>query len=233
MNQIFVHDGYVRVSDGCVLGSDLMIVNTARVSYDKESKEWSDRDEKLLRYLWANKHTSPFRHASIRFEISAPIFVLRQWMKHQVGCSWNEISARYVDMGESEAFRPVLWRLQDSKNRQSSLGILPRDEQMKATSLLEEAYEVAYKNYAQLIDMGVCREQARVMLPVGMYSKAIWTASLQAVMNFIELRLDDHAQKEMRDFAQAVIDLARIYFPRSMELVRCQDALSVGLDSKG
>ena len=154
-------------------------------------------------------------------------------MKHQVGCSWNETSARYVDMGESQAFRPVLWRLQDSKNKQSSLGILPRDEQMKATDLLEEAYEVAYKNYAQLIDMGVCREQARVMLPVGMYSKAIWTASLQAIMNFIELRLDDHAQKEMRDFAQAVIDLARIYFPRSMELVRCQDVSNAGLDSKG
>lgn len=226
MNEISVYDGYVRVNQDSVLGSDLAVVNCARVSYDKLSLAWSERDEKLLKYLWENKHTSPFRHSFIRFEIKAPIFVLRQWMKHQVGCSWNEISARYVEMPEDEAFYPISWRYQDQKNKQSSTGELPIQDQDEAMDLLHESYKVSYRNYKKLIELGVCREQARVLLPVGMYSKAVWTASLQAIMNFLELRLDHHAQKEIRDYAEAVLNLTSSYFPKSMELIKCSHALN-------
>lgn len=222
-SEISVYDGYVRINPGCVMGSDLMVVNTARVSYDKASVNWSEKDKKLLKYLWDHKHTSPFRHCFIRFEIKAPIFVLRQWMKHQVGCSWNEVSARYVQVPEEEMFYPIEFRAQDDKNKQGSSGVI--DAQDEAMDLLHESYQLAYKNYLKLIQLGVCREQARSLLPVGTYSKAIWTASLQAIMNFLELRLDQHAQKEIRDFAEAVLKLTGSYFPESMELIKCQSAL--------
>ena len=224
-SEISVYDGYVRINPGCVMGSDLMVVNTARVSYDKASINWSEKDKKLLKYLWDHKHTSPFRHCFIRFEIKAPIFVLRQWMKHQVGCSWNEVSARYVEVPEEEMFYPIEFRRQDDKNKQGSIGLI--EDQDEAMDLLHESYKLAYKNYLKLLNLGVCREQARSLLPVGTYSKAVWTASLQAIMNFLELRLDSHAQKEIRDYAEAVLRLTSSYFPQSMELIKCQDALNV------
>ena len=97
--KIKVNDGFVELVDH--MGDDLAIVNAARVSYAGESKEWTNKDEKLLRYLWDHNHSSPFRHGNIKFRIKAPIFVLRQWMKHQVGCAWNEQSARYTKIEES------------------------------------------------------------------------------------------------------------------------------------
>ncbi len=215
--------GYVSIPDGGVFGDDLTVVNTARVSYNKQSETWGDKDERLLKYLWDHEHTSPFRHASIRFEIKAPIFVLRQWMKHQIGCSWNEISYRYTQVEEPEVFYPGLFRSQDAKNKQSGTGILPLADQDKATEILHDGYEAAYKAYQALIDMGVCREQARIVLPVGIYSKAVWTASLQAIMHFIDLRLDESAQKEIRDYAVAIKTLAQIHFPQSIKLLNKEE----------
>ena len=215
--------GYVSIPDGGVFGDDLTVVNTARVSYNKHSDGWNDKDERLLKYLWDHEHTSPFRHASIRFEIKAPIFVLRQWMKHQIGCSWNEISYRYTQFEEPEVFYPGLFRSQDAKNKQSGTGILPLADQDKATEILHDGYLAAYKAYNDLIDMGVCREQARIVLPVGIYSKAVWTASLQAIMHFIDLRLDESAQKEIRDYAVAIKTLAQQHFPQSIKLLNKEE----------
>lgn len=224
MHKIYVGlSGYVSIPDGGVFGDDLTVVNTARVSYNKKSDEWGDKDERLLKYLWDHEHTSPFRHASIRFEIKAPIFVLRQWMKHQIGCSWNEISYRYTQFEEPEVFYPGLFRSQDAKNKQSGTGILPLADQDKATEILHDGYLTAYKAYNDLIDMGVCREQARIVLPVGIYSKAVWTASLQAIMHFIDLRLDESAQKEIRDYAVAIKTLAQIHFPQSIKLLNKEE----------
>ncbi len=224
MNKIHVgFSGYVSIPDGGVFGDDLTVVNTARVSYNKKSDEWGDKDERLLKYLWDHEHTSPFRHASIRFEIKAPIFVLRQWMKRQIGCSWNEISYRYTQVEEPEVFYPGLFRSQDAKNKQSGTGILPLADQTKATEILHGGYEIAYRAYQALIDMGVCREQARIVLPVGIYSKAVWTASLQAIMHFLELRLDESAQKEIRDYAVAIKTLAQQHFPQSIKLLNKEE----------
>jgi thymidylate synthase (FAD) len=202
------------------MGDDLAIVNAARVSYAGESKDWSDRDEKLLRYLWDHDHTSPFRHGHVKFRIKAPIFVLRQWMKHQVGCAWNEQSARYTEIKES-FFYPDHFRLQDTKNKQSSSGQLDDEREDQALSLLAESYQVAYSNYLRLLDMGVCREQARIILPVGTYSECIWSASVQAIMHFLNLRLDSHSQFEIQEFAKAVYDITKHLFPKTLELVKC------------
>ena len=125
--KIEVNDGFVELIDH--MGDDLAIVNAARVSYAGESKEWTGKDEKLLRYLWDHNHSSPFRHGNLKFRIKAPIFVLRQWMKHQVGCAWNEQSARYTEIKES-FFYPEHFRLQDTKNKQSSFGYLDDDADM-------------------------------------------------------------------------------------------------------
>jgi thymidylate synthase (FAD) len=130
-----------------------------------------------------------------------------------------------VQVPDEEFFYPIEFRKQDDKNKQGSIGLI--EDQDEAMDLLHESYKLAYRNYLKLLDLGVCREQARSLLPVGSYSKAIWTASLQAIMNFLELRLDHHAQKEIRDYAEAVLRLTSSYFPQSMELIRCQDALNV------
>ena len=220
--KINVSDGFVELIDH--MGDDLAIVNAARVSYAGESKDWSDRDERLLRYLWEHNHSSPFRHGSVKFRIKAPIFVLRQWMKHQVGCAWNEQSARYTEIKES-FFYPYCFRLQDTKNKQSSIGQLDDEKEDQALTLFVESYQVAYKNYLHLLDMGVCREQARIVLPVGTYSECIWSASTQAVMHFLKLRLDSHSQFEMQEFAKAVYDITKPLFPKTMELINAMSQM--------
>ena len=139
-------------------------------------------------------------------------------MKHQIGCAWNEQSARYTEIKES-FFYPDGFRLQDTKNRQSSIGQLDDEKEDRALTLFAESYQVAYKNYLHLLDMGVCREQARIVLPVGTYSECIWSASTQAVMHFLKLRLDSHSQIEMQEFAKAVYDIASTIFPKTMELI--------------
>ena len=214
--KINVSDGFVELVDH--MGDDLAIVNAARVSYAGASDEWTDRDEKLLRYLWDHDHSSPFRHGNIKFRIKAPIFILRQWMKHQVGCAWNEQSARYTKIEES-FFYPDHFRLQDTKNKQGSSGYLDDNREDEALTLLAQGYQVAYYNYLRLLDLGVCREQARMILPVGIYSECIWSASTQAIMHFLKLRLDHHSQFEMQEFAKAVYTIASTIFPKTMELI--------------
>jgi len=208
------NDGFVELVD--TMGDDLKVVNTARVSYGKESKDFTDKDMKLLHYLWEHEHTSPFRHCFLSFRIRAPIFVLRQWMKHQIGCSWNEQSARYTELKHG-CFTPDVWRYQDTKNKQSSQGAI--ENQGQAFDLMNDVYELAYTNYQKLLDMGVCREQARIVLPVAVYSECIWTTSLQGLMHFIELRADKASQYEIQLYAQAVRELAYDQFKNSIDLL--------------
>jgi len=208
------NDGFVELVD--TMGDDLKVVNTARVSYGKESKDFTDKDMKLLHYLWEHEHTSPFRHCFLSFRIRAPIFVLRQWMKHQIGCSWNEQSARYTELKHG-CFTPDVWRYQDTKNKQSSQGAI--ENQGQAFDLMNDVYELAYTNYEKLLDMGVCREQARIVLPVAVYSECIWTTSLQGLMHFIELRADKASQYEIQLYAQAVRELAYDQFKNSIDLL--------------
>src|SRR6056300_136164 len=129
-----------------VMGDPLSVVNAARVSLGKRSEEMDEKDWKLVHYLWIHEHTSPFRHVHLQFHIKAPIFVLRQWMKHQVGCAWNEISGRYVELDES-FWSPHLWREQSASVKQGSGGALEQSAQIDAHFVYVEAINAAVATY--------------------------------------------------------------------------------------
>lgn len=202
-------------------GDELTIVNAARVSFGNYNKEWKKRDEGLLKYLWRNKHMSPFRHVILRMRIHAPEVVMRQLYKHVVGIaatsgevetkdhSWNELSGRYKEV--QEYYWPEVWRAQSDDNKQASEGIIENQE--GATRLYEEAMTQATECYENLLALGVAREQARLILPLSQYTTVIWTASLQAVLNFIELRDHDHAQYEIREYAKVLSKYVKEHFP--------------------
>lgn len=214
MNKQVLDKGFVRLVE--VMGSDMSVVNSARISFAKEVTEIGDRDEKLIRYLWEHRHTSPFRHATLQFHVKAPLFVLRQWMKHQIGCSWNEVSGRYVKFDNADFYIPEVWREQHESNKQGSKGSI--ESQESASLLYKDSMQLAVTRYKNLLDLGVCKEQARMVLPLSMYTECYWTASLQAIMHFLELREDNHSQWEIQQYAQAVRELALEHFPISLSL---------------
>ena len=185
--------GFIEVVDS--LGTDLTVVNSARVSFGKRKEKFDKSDERLVRYLAKYKHYSPFRHLQVQFHIKAPEFVMRQWYKHVVGIettsshvtkdhAWNEISGRYVPY--DEFYEPTEFRKQSDDNKQASDGLV--DDQVTATMKWREAQMKTIETYKELLDMGMAREQARSILPLTVYTKVWWTASFQSMMNFIELR---------------------------------------------
>jgi len=212
--------GFIELVDS--MGSDISVVNAAKVSYARSAKSLNEKEEKLLNFLWNNHHTSPFRHCFLSFRVRCPIFVLRQWQKHEVGCAWkfdmNEQSARYSKL-EHGYFRPETWRIQDIKNKQSSHGSLSPEDSAKADALLAGAYDVIDFAYNELLSMGVAREQARVILPVSTYTEFIWTGSLQAIMHFLSLRAKKETQLETRLYAEGIAKLTAEKFPKSTELI--------------
>ena len=199
--RIATQSGSVQLVD--VMGSPLSVVNSARVSMGKQADEMSAADWRLIDYLWSHEHTSPFRHVQFQFHIKAPVFVLRQWMKHQVGCAWNEISGRYVQF-EHEAWSPDAWRAQADKIKQGSAGPMVEDDALRAQMIYDRAIEASFKAYEELLSAGVCKEQARACLPLSLMSECFWSCSLHALIHFLKLRLDHHAQLEIRCFAEAV-----------------------------
>lgn len=199
--RIATQSGSVQLVD--MMGSPLSVVNSARVSMGRQADEMSERDWRLIDYLWSHEHTSPFRHVQFQFHVRAPVFVLRQWMKHQVGCAWNEISGRYVQF-EHEAWSPDAWRAQADKIKQGSAGPMAEDDALRAQMIYDRAIEASFKAYEELLSAGVCKEQARACLPLSLMSECFWSCSLHALIHFLKLRLDHHAQLEIRCFAEAV-----------------------------
>ena len=202
-------------------GDELTIVNAARVSFGNWHEKWDKRDAGLLRYLWRNKHMSPFRHVIIRMRIHAPEVVMRQLYKHVVGIeatggesslkdsAWNEISGRYKEV--QEYYYPSEFRAQSSDNKQASDGLV--EDQEVARNLYDKLHEMAEYTYVTLLELGVAREQARMVLPLSQYTTVIWTCSLQAVLNFISLRDHDHAQMEIREYAKVMREYVNDNFP--------------------
>ena len=202
-------------------GNELTIVNAARVSFGNYHDKWEAKDKGLLRYLWKNKHMSPFRHVIIRMRIHAPEVVMRQLYKHVVGIeatsgstslkdsAFNEISGRYKEV--EEYHYPSVWRAQSSDNKQASEGII--ENQTDAQNLYEETMNNIVDCYKKLLELGVAKEQARMILPLSQYTTVIWTISLQAVLNFIELRDHDHAQIEIREYAKVLREYISKNFP--------------------
>ncbi len=207
--------GFVRLIDH--MGTDLTVVNAARVSFGKRKDVFDAKDAELVRYLAEHEHTAPFRHCYLTFHVKAPIFVFRQWMKHRIASDFNEISGRYVEFPEDEFYVPETFRLQAKVNKQGSEGALEGVDAETARSVFLEACRRSVAHYKELIRLGVCREQARCVLPLGLYSEVYWTASLQAVAHFLRLREDAHAQWEIRQYAQAVRALTEPLFPEALK----------------
>jgi thymidylate synthase (FAD) len=220
MTKISVLDhGYVRLVEH--LGTDLSVVNAARVSFAKESQTFRDADIRLLQYLAKNGHTSPFRHAFLCFEVCAPLLVARQWWKYVVGSDhvmdgWNEVSRRYVTM-EPEFYRPTSWRVAPENRKQGSGGAAPEASQERLQVLLEAVIAQGQAAYDEALTLGVAPEQARLLLPAyGMYTAWRWSASLQSVCHFLNQRLAHDAQDEIRQYADAVLQLTQPLFPYSV-----------------
>ena len=222
--------GYVRLVD--TLGDDLSVTNAARVSYDKESKLRDDgsltlNDQKLIKFLWDEGHTSPFRHAAMTFEVYAPLFVARQWWKHTVASShvddqngWNESSRRYITENE-EFYIPKghEWRSKPENSKQGSGEPLITDVGGYFTNKLWDTVESGKKLYDKALEAGIAPEQARLFLPAyGMYVRWRWTVSLHGALNFLNQRLPQDAQHEIREYAEAVKELTKQSFPNTYQV---------------
>lgn len=204
-------DGISAIQLIRISGSDVDVVNAARVSYGKFTDVLSPRDEKLIGFLMEHHHTSPFEHNQLSFRVKCPTFVMRQWIRHRMN-SYNEISYRYVK-APLEFYVPKTWRYQDTQNRQGSVGSF-EDPALKEHYL--KALEVAKNTYEHLLEQGVAREIARGLLPVCTYTEFIFTCNLHSLINFLKLRLDAGAQWEIRVYAQAMLTLALPHFPISL-----------------
>lgn len=197
------------------MGSDLSVVNAARVSFNKESVEFSDSDNKLIKYLAKHNHWSPFAHAFVSLRIKAPIFVARQLVKHQVGLSWNEVSRRYVD-DEPEFWFPKEWRGKPVNAKQGSFGIFPDDNPNYNLSMWVESQTMEQLAlYLTLVKDGVAPEQARMILPQNTMTEWIWSGSLMAFARVCKQRLDPHAQQETQEVAKMIADIVEPLFPVS------------------
>lgn len=223
--------GYVRYVDH--MGTDQRILEAARISYKSPSKG-EEADKKLLGYLYKNKHTSPFEMVKIVLNIKMPIFVMRQYVRHRMQ-NLNEVSARYTEL-PNEFYIPESWRRQDNKNKQGSAqtyGWNP-DINVKATSLersngwdanwdsdatreVKDFCEKSYNLYQSLIEAGVAREMARIVLPVNVYTEIYACWDLKNLLHFITLRDDSHAQAEIQEYGKAVKSILNELFPWSME----------------
>jgi len=190
-------------------GTDDMIVNAARVSYNKDANMYTkEQNQKLINYLVSHKHTAPFRHPQLQFRITCPIYVERQLFKHQIGMSANSISGRYVDF--SDTYTKISeFRKQSTNSKQGSSENLDDVLNTKALQIQEEIIEVCKKGYKNLINMGVSKEQARTILPLNLNTTFIWTGSLLSFLHMWNLRLKEDTQKETRIIAQQMLDLVK------------------------
>jgi len=215
--------GYIELVD--TLGDDLTPVNAARVSFGGRSDKFENKDRKLSKFLIKHKHFSPFRHQHCMFIIKAPEFVMRQWYKHVVGIettsnsstkdhAWNEISGRYVEV--EDYYIPTVFRAQSDDNKQASEGEVELQEECLRN--WNDSIEHAKIFYDGMLRRGVAKEQARAILPLSQYTEVYWTASFQAIMNFIELRNEGTAQWEIQEYAKVLLELMHETFPKITEI---------------
>lgn len=203
-------------------GTDLSVVNAARVSFHKESKQFIEQDAKLIAYLAKHNHKSPFNHCFLSFRVKAPIFVARQLVKHEY-LPWNEVSRRYVDE-EPEFYFPEYWRKKADNVKQGSsedrvvLSVSPSIFDYEEGYLTETPMQLcqyALEHYTALLKQGVCAEQARMILPQNTMTEWIWSGTLFAFAKMLKLRLDSHTQKETQEVAKLIAPLIEKKFPVS------------------
>ena len=221
-------DGIGKVSYIQHVGNDKMIANAARVSFGQDNtKPFTKRDEKLVKYLIEHKHTSPFEHNSITFLFEVPMFVRSQHMRHRTW-AYNEISRRYTDV-DLRFYEPTSFRTQHESNRQASNEkdlidptVTPRfaDSYIKSSEAIKKFHEHSLDLFNHLINKGVCREQARGVLPQNLYAKYYGTVNLSNLIKFIDLRTHEGAQWEIQKVAEACLDIAEEIWPFSVGAYR-------------
>lgn len=207
--------GFVRVVD--YMGNDSSVVQAARVSYGAGTKS-TNTDKALINYLMRHQHNTPFEMAVIKFHVKLPIFVARQWMRHR--SSFNEISARYSQV-QDEFYLPDIKdiKVQSSSNHQG------RDEELNLDVLFAEqiankidsSKNTSYNTYSELLEKNIARELARTTLPVSQYTEFYWTVNLRNLLHFLKLRCDSHAQFEIREYADQILDIIKYWVPDSLE----------------
>lgn len=226
MKRIAIDDGFVTLVEH--MGDDLSVVNAARVSFGKTSTVLDEKDKKLIRYLAEHRHMSPFRHVVFKFTLEGiSEVVIRQLFRHQVGCAytsgefreiattWNEISGRYVEF-EPDFHVPTFFRKQHKSNKQASLEGEFIEKNDEALSIYNEAMKHSYDAYRKLLGLGVCREQARLVMPISFKNSIMWTVSLEALIHFIQLRDHEGAQLEIRQLARALKSIVEPICPESV-----------------
>ena len=199
------------------MGTDLSVVNAARVSYAKFKDKFEDKDEKLIKFLAEHNHWSPFAHASLQFRIKAPVFVARQLVKHQVGLVWNEISRRYVDY-TPELYEPKEWRGRPQNSKQGSDGTVSIDSNEKHR--LDMTMEQCKIIYNSLIGKGIAPEQARMVLPQSMMTEWIWSGTLYAFARVCNLRCAKDTQEETQQIANEIHNICKEEFPISWKYLK-------------
>jgi len=226
------------------MGSDLSVVNAARVSFSKQSsfetigydEEYFDEtrtivkypiyalkegDKKLINFLARENHWTAFGHCSLQFRIKPPIFVARQLAKHQVGLVWNEVSRRYVD-SEPEFYFPENWRKKNPDKKQGSYEDEFVDLKFAEECNIKSVVEICKNTYNAMLNMGVCAEQARMILPQNMYTEWYWSGTLFAFARVCRLRVKKDTQKETREIAEEISELVSKHFPVSWEALMCK-----------
>lgn len=210
--------GFVRLVD--YLGSDDRIVQAARVSYGAGTKSYRE-DKGLINYLLRNEHTSPFEQVNMTFHIKMPIFVARQWIRHRTA-RLNELSGRYSVM-KDEFYMPaaedIALQSQDNKQGRKSEPVSPAEAEAVQTQMAAQQKD-SYAEYEKLLEKGIARELARVNLPLSLYTEWYWQMDLHNLMHFLRLRLDGHAQKEIRAYAEVILTVAETVCPVACEAFR-------------
>ncbi|KAF2958651.1 MAG: FAD-dependent thymidylate synthase [Thermotoga caldifontis] len=187
--------GFVELIDH--MGDDTSVVRAARICHASQPGD-EEQDRRLIEFLMKNHHETPFEHVTFTFHVKCPIFVARQWMRHRIA-SYNELSGRYTEY-EDEFYIPSKERLDE-----------------RFIEKMKEVYEFSYKTYQELVDSGVRKEIARMVLPTALYTQFIWTVNARSLMNFLSLRADSHAQWEMQQYALAVAQIFKAICPKSYE----------------
>jgi thymidylate synthase (FAD) len=193
--------GFVRLDDS--MASDLSVVNAARVSFARRKEEMDDADRGLVRFLLRDRHGTPFEHNAFRFHVRAPIFVAREWFRHRVG-SFNEFSMRYA-RATDDFYVPAADDVRTQVGKPGSYSFDPVEPEVAEATReeLRAVYESAYAAYERLVELGVARELARSVMPVGAYTEFYWTVNARSLMNFVSLRAAETAQREIRRYAEA------------------------------
>lgn len=220
----FLPDGKVTLVD--TMGSDLTVVNAARVSFNKHVDTVGEADRGLIRFLIENRHGTPFEHVTFTFHVHCPIFVAREWQRHRIG-SFSEVSGRYSELA------PVFWVPEVPRTQRGKAGayhFTPIGDpvvQARTNITLEALYGLAWQAYEALLSDGVAKEVARTVLPVGTFTQFYWSVNLRSLFNFLSLRNAPQAQREIRVLAQQVEDIVSAHMPETMSTWRTAGGTAV------